>query len=144
MENSLCGLLTYAPFRISGDSRKLLQGVCEGIHRQAQISFENIKMKLGEPSVLGMPTEKGMYVLDTNAAVVDISGIFFTSETTVEQKDHSRSHCLREKDLSNTETKYGERKAELFAVITFVENSGAYLGNAPLELRVNIGALSWF
>ena len=70
MENSLCGLLTYALFRIRGDSRKLLQGVCEGIHRQAQISFENIKRKLCEPSVLGMPTEKRMYVLDTHVAYV--------------------------------------------------------------------------
>ena len=42
---------------------------------EAQVSFENIKRELCEAPVLGMPTEKGMFVLDTNASVVAISGI---------------------------------------------------------------------
>ena len=32
---------------------------------EAQVAFENIKRELCEAPVLGMPTEKGMYVLDT-------------------------------------------------------------------------------
>ena len=42
---------------------------------EAQVAFENIKRELCEAPVLGMPTEKGMYVLDTDASVVAISGI---------------------------------------------------------------------
>ena len=42
---------------------------------EAQLAFENIKRELCEAPVLGMPTEKGMYVLDTDAPVVAISGI---------------------------------------------------------------------
>ena len=42
---------------------------------EAQTAFENIKRELCEAPVLGMPTEKGMYVLDTDASVVAISGI---------------------------------------------------------------------
>ena len=42
---------------------------------EAQVAFENIKRELLEAPVLGMPTEKGMYVLDTDASVVAISGI---------------------------------------------------------------------
>ena len=38
----------------------------------AQAAFENIKRELCEASVLGMHTEKGMYVLDTDASVVAI------------------------------------------------------------------------
>ena len=34
---------------------------------EAEVAFENIKRKLCEAPVLGMPTEKGMYVLDTDA-----------------------------------------------------------------------------
>ena len=41
----------------------------------AEGSFQRIKKELCEAPVLGMPTEKGMYVLDTNASVVAISGI---------------------------------------------------------------------
>ena len=42
---------------------------------EAQVSFENIKRELCEAPVLGMPTEKWMFVLDTDASVVAISGI---------------------------------------------------------------------
>ena len=42
---------------------------------EAQVAFENIRRELCEAPVLGMPTEKGMYVLDTDASVVAISGI---------------------------------------------------------------------
>ena len=39
--------------------------------------------------------------------------------------------------------KYGAPKAELFAVVTFVEKYRAYLGSAPFKLRVDNRALSW-
>ena len=39
----------------------------------AEESFQRIKKELCEAPVLGMPTEKGMYVLDTDASVVAIS-----------------------------------------------------------------------
>ena len=42
-------------------------------NNEAQVAFENIKRELCEAPVLGMPTEKGMYVLDTDASVVAIS-----------------------------------------------------------------------
>ena len=41
----------------------------------AEESFQRIKKELCEAPVLGMPTEKGIYVLDTNESVVAISGI---------------------------------------------------------------------
>ena len=41
----------------------------------AEESFQRIKKEMCEAPVLGMPMEKGMYVLDTNAWVVAISGI---------------------------------------------------------------------
>ena len=42
---------------------------------EAQAAFENIKRELCEAPLLGMTTKKGMYVLDTDASVVAISGI---------------------------------------------------------------------
>ena len=41
----------------------------------AEESFQRKKKELCEAPVLGMPTEKGMYVLDRDASVVAISGI---------------------------------------------------------------------
>ena len=47
------------------------------------------------------------------------------------------------KVLSDTELKYGAPKAEMFAVITFVEKYRAYLGSSPFKLRVDNRALAW-
>ena len=47
------------------------------------------------------------------------------------------------KVLSDNEMKYGASKAETFAVITFVKKYRAYLGSAPLKLRVDNCALVW-
>ena len=41
----------------------------------AEESFQRIKKELCEAPVLGMPTEKGMYMLDTDGSVVAISVI---------------------------------------------------------------------
>ena len=109
---------------------------------EAQAAFENIKRELCEAPVLGMPTEKGKYVLDTDASVVAISGILHQ-----EQEWNGRTVlcpiAYGSKVLSDTEVKYGAPKAEIFAVVTFVEKYCAYLGIAPFKLRVDNRALSW-
>ena len=62
----------------------------------------------------------------------------------MEWKNGSPSHCIRQQGLvSDTEMKFGAPKAKLFAVVTFVEKYRAYLGSAPLKLRVDNRALSW-
>ena len=44
--------------------------------------------------------------------------------------------------MSDTEMKYDAPKAEMFAVVTFVEKYRAYLASAPFKLRVDNRALS--
>ena len=109
---------------------------------EAQVSIKNLKRELCEPPVLGMPTEKGMFVLDTDASVVAISGILHR-EQECNGRTVLRSIAYRSKVLSDTEMKYGAPKAEMFAVITFVEKYRAYLGSAPFKLRVDNRALAW-
>ena len=111
-------------------------------NEEAQAAFGNIKREQCEAPVLGMPTEKGMYVIDTDASVEAISGILHQ-----EQEWNGRTVlppiAYGSKVLSDTEMKYGAPKAELFAAVTFVEKYGAYLGSAPFKLRVDKRALSW-
>ena len=92
----------------------------------AEESFQRIKKELCEAPVLGMPTEKGMYVLDTDASVVAISGILH------QQQEWNGKTVLRpmeygSKVLIDTEMNYGAPKAEMFAVVSFVEKYRAYL-----------------
>ena len=108
----------------------------------AEESFQRIKKELCEALVLGMPTEKGMYVLDTDASVVAISGILH-QEQEWNGKTVLRPIAYGSKFLSDTEMKYGAPKAEMFAVVTFVEKNRAYLGSEPFKLRVDNRALSW-
>ena len=108
----------------------------------AEESFQRTKKELYEAPVLGIPTEKGMYVLDTDASIVAISGILhheqeWNGKTVLSPIAHGS------KVLSDTEMKNGAPKAEMFAVVTFVEKYRAYLGSEPIKLRVNNRALSW-
>ena len=105
---------------------------------EAHVAFENIKRDLCKASVL----EKGMFVLDTDASVVAISGILH-QEQEWNGRTVLRPIAYGSKVLSDTEIKYGARKAEMFAVVTFVEKYRAYLGSAPFKLRVDNRALSW-
>ena len=68
-----------------------------------------------------MPTEKERCtVLDTDASVVAISGILH-QEQEWNGKTVLRPIAYGSKVLSDTEMKYGAPKAEMFAVVTFVE-----------------------
>ena len=108
----------------------------------AEEPFQRIKEELCEAPVLGMPTGKGMYVLDTDASVVAISGILH-QEQEWNGKTVLRPIACGSKVLSDTEMKYGAPKAEMFEVVTFVEKNRAYLGSEPFKLRLDNRALSW-
>ena len=110
-------------------------------NEEAQAAFENIKRELCEAPVLGMPTEKGMYVLDSDASVVAISGILH-QEQEWDGRTVLRPIAYGSKVLSDTEMKNDARKAEMFPVDTFVEKCRAYLGSALFKLRVDNRALS--
>ena len=105
-------------------------------------SFQRIKKELCEAPVLGMPTEKGMYVLDTDASVVAFSGILH-QEQEWNGRTVLRPIAYGSRVLSDTERKYGAPKTEMFALVTFVEKYRAYLGGEPFKLRVDNRALSW-
>ena len=70
--------------------------------------------------VVGMPIEKSMYVLDTNASVVAILGILH-QEQEWNGRTVLRPIAYGSKVLSDSEMKYGAPKAEMFAVVTIVE-----------------------
>ena len=96
----------------------------------AEESFQRIKKELCKAPVLGMPTEKGMYVLDTDASIVAISGVLH-QEQEGNGKTVSRPIAYESKVLSDAEMMYVASKAEMFAVVTFVKKYRAYLGNEP-------------
>ena len=109
---------------------------------EAQVSFENHNRELCETPILGMPKEKGMFVLDKDASVIAISGIV-RPEQEWNGRTVLRPIAYGSKVLSDTEAKYSAPEAEMFAVITFVEKYRIYLGSAPFKLRVDNRTLAW-
>ena len=99
-------------------------------NEEAQTAFENIKRELCEAPVLGMPTEKGMYVLDTDASVVAISGILH-QEQEWNGRTVLRPIAYGSKVLSDTEIKYGAPKAEMFAVVHLWKSLARTWGALP-------------
>ena len=99
-------------------------------NEEIQAAFENIKREQSEATVLGMPTKNDLFVLDTDASVVAISGILHQEQEWNERTVLSPI-AYGSKVLSDTEMKYGAPKAEMFAVLTFVEKYRAELWSAP-------------
>ena len=75
-------------------------------NEEAQAAFDNVKRELCEAPVLGVPTEKGIYILDTDASVVAISGIPH-QEQEWNGRTVLRPIAYGSKVLSDTEMKNG-------------------------------------
>ena len=65
------------------------------------------------------------------------------SRTGMDGKTVLRPIAYGSKVFSDTEMKYGAPKAEIFAVVNFVEKYRANLGSEPFKLRADNRALSW-
>ena len=73
-------------------------------NQRAQKAVENIKREVCETPVLGVPTEKGMYFLDTDASGLAIAGLVH-QEQEWNGRTVLRPIAYGSKALSNTEMK---------------------------------------
>ena len=89
-----------------------------------------------------MPTDKRVYVLDTDALGLAISGILH-QEQEWNGKTVLRPIAYGSKVLSATKMKYGAPRAEMFAVVIFVEKYRTYMGSEPFKLQIDNRALRW-
>ena len=82
-------LMTFLGF--ANFCQEFIKGYADKVYPMQQLMrnkekrFECIKRYLCEAPVLGMPTGKGMYVLDTDASVVAISGIYIRSKNGIRE-----------------------------------------------------------
>ena len=109
---------------------------------EAQTSFELLKKELCSAPVLALPNEEGMFYLDTDASEVAISGILH-QEQEWNGKKILRPVCYGSRVLNAPEQRYGAPKAEMLAVVFFVEKYRCFLAGRKFILRVDNQALSW-
>ena len=79
-----------------------------------------------------------MYVLDTDASVVAVSGILH-QEQEWNGKTVLTPKAYGSKFLSDTEMKYGAHKTEMFAVVTLSKNTGHTWGTSRSSYESTTG-----
>ena len=109
---------------------------------EAQRAFDLLKKELCSNPILALPVSDGMFYLDTDASDVAISGILHQEQ---EWKDRKvlRPVCYGSRVLNEAEQRYGAPKAEMLAVVFFVEKFRCFLAGRKFVLRVDNQALSW-
>ena len=109
--------------------------------RSRGVLSEN-KMRCVRGSVIGRASRKS-YIRSTYRCLSGRDFRVTSSKGGVEWQHHLEITSETSKILSDTEMKYGSSKAEMFAVVNFVDNYRDYLGSEPFTLRVDNRALSW-
>ena len=92
--------------------------------------------------MLGLADNEGTFYLDTDASEVAISGILHQEQEWKGRKI-LRPIYYGSRVLNTAEQKYGAPKAEMLAVVYFVEKYRSFLAGRKFVLRVDNQALSW-
>ena len=109
---------------------------------ECQRAFEILKTLLCSAPILSMPTEDGRFFLDTDASEVAIAAIL-QQEQEINGSKKLRVIAYGSRILSDAEMKYGAPKAEMLAVVYFLEKFRSHLAGRQFTLRVDNQALSW-
>ena len=109
---------------------------------EEQSAFDALKEILTSEPVLGLPTDEGMFILDTDASTVAIAGVL--------SQKQERNGQVREvpiayasKTLKPVEQRYGAAKLEMLAAKEFIEKFKPFLVRGPFLLRTDNAGLAW-
>ena len=83
-------------------------------------AFQRNKKLRCEAPVVGQPRKNCMYVVDTCASLIALSGCT-TSGTHPERKKKTDAHSLRQQNLDRHGNEVGSPKNEMFASLIFAE-----------------------
>ena len=106
-----------------------------------QKAFEALKACLISAPILGFPTEKGRFVLDTDASLFDVGGVLSQLHDDREVVIAYTSHSLR---LS--QRRYCTARREMLAAVVMCTHFRSYLrggGGAQFTIRTDHSSLRW-
>ncbi|MCP4479053.1 MAG: hypothetical protein GY818_13290, partial [Planctomycetaceae bacterium] len=110
---------------------------------EANDAFEALKKAFTEPPVLALPSEEGLYILDTDASVVAIAGILHQNQRDDDDVIRTRVICYGSRALTGSELKYSAAKSELMALVYFCNHYRQYLLGRSFVARTDNQALVW-
>lgn len=109
---------------------------------EQQTAFEELRDKLVNAPILGLPLETGRYFLDTDASEVALAGILH-QEQIIDGKLKKVVIAYGSYALSTTERRYGAPKKELLAMYYFIKKFQCYLARDDFTLRTDNAALKF-
>ena len=106
--------------------------------KECQEAFEELKMKLVSEPMLALPTDEGMYILDTDASDYGLGAVLLQ-----QQNDEERVIAFSSRTLSKAEMKYKTTRKELLAVVNGLKQFCHYLLGRHFVIWTDHLALSW-
>jgi len=103
-----------------------------------QSAFDELKAALPSPPMLALPSETGMYCLDTDASDKSISAVL--SQV---QDGQEKVIAYAGRALSKNEMNYCAYRKELLAVVYFTRHFKQYLMSSRFLLRTDNSSVSW-
>jgi len=105
---------------------------------ECQASFEELKERLQEPSILALPNEEGDFLLDMDASDSCIAAVLFQL-----QDGQERVGSYAGRALSANERNYCITRKELLAVVYYLKYFKQYLLGHKFIVRTDHAALTW-
>ena len=106
--------------------------------KEAEKSFNELKIALTTPPVLAMPNDSGEFILDTDASDQAIGAVLSQRQEGVE-----RVVAYASRSLTRQERNYCVTRKELLAVVHFLKYFKQYLLGRSFKVRTDHAALTW-
>jgi transposase InsO family protein len=139
------GLAGYYRRFVSGFSTiaaSLYDLMCKGHkfvwNEACQESFDELKRRLVTAPILGMPSNEGRFILDTDASDSAVGAVLSQEQDGVE-----RVIAYASKSLSREQRNYCVTRRELLAIVTFLKYFRHYILGRRFLVRTDHAALQW-
>ena len=105
---------------------------------ECQQAFAELKKRLTTEPVLALPTDNGMYILDTDASDFGLGAVL-----PQQQNGEERVIAYTSRTMNRSELKYETTRKELLAVVNGLKQFRQYLLGRHFVIRTDHVALSW-
>ena len=105
---------------------------------ECDLAFAELKRRLTESPILALPSDSGLYILDTDASGESIGAVLSQVEG-----DMERVICYGSRLCSPSERNYDVTRRELLAIVYFLKVFRQYLLGNKFLLRTDHSALQW-
>ena len=110
---------------------------------EQQNSFEKLKEALTSAPILAYPSEKGRYILDTDASNFAVGAVLSQVQVDEAGNEEERVIAYYSKTLNQSEQRYCARRRELLAIVKAVKHFDVYVRGPEFTIRTDHASLQY-